>query len=113
MGETSPYHGAMVVLSSAMVPEEIQNLLSCKTSQEMWTKLQMIHEERSEVNKLSLVQRFHACKMEPHDTVIKFIARIQNLERQIEDVGEKISEKNIMAKILSRLPSKFGPFCSA
>ena len=87
-------------------------LMTCETANEMWNKLSLIHEEKSETNKLTLLQRFYKCSMESNDNIIQFIIRVQNIARQLKDVGEMISDAAVIANVLDSLPAKYGSFVS-
>lgn len=98
---------ARFLMSSSMEYDELQNVLTCTTSKAMWDKLSAIHEQKTETNKLFLSQRFHEYRMNPTDTVVQHVSKIQNLARQLLDLGENIPDIQIMAKILASLPAKY------
>lgn len=104
---------AMFIISSAMEYSQLEYLITSNTAKDMWTKLSSIHEQTSEANKLILLQRFHEYRMEVNDKVVQHIAKIQNMARQLKDVGERISDTAVMAKILGSLPGKFGALITA
>jgi len=99
---------AMCILSSAVEYSQLEYLITCEKAAEMWAKLGFIHEQKSAANKLTLMTKFHEYKMTPSDSVAQHIAKIENMVRQLKDVGEELSEVMIMAKILGTLPQKFG-----
>ena len=78
---------AMFLISSAMEASQVESILTCRSSQEMWNKLVIIHEQKSATDKLILTQRFHEAKMESNDTVVKHVSRILNVAAQLADVG--------------------------
>ncbi|KMQ83733.1 copia [Lasius niger] len=102
---------AMYILSSSM-ELGLEYLLTCETSAEMWRKLSFFHEQCSESNKL-LLTKFHDYKMVGSDSVAQHIAKVENMARQLSDLGENLSVVTIMAKILGSLPSKFSAFVTA
>ncbi|KMQ88540.1 copia [Lasius niger] len=51
--------------------------------------------------------------MSTSDSVVTHITKVQNLASQIADVGKKLSEVTIMAKILGSLTSKYNAFQTA
>lgn len=104
---------AMFLLSSAMEYTQLENLLIYTTAKEMWDNLIVIHERKSASNKLLLTQRFHAYHMETMDTVTQHIARIQNMARQLMNLGENVSNVTVMAKILASLTPKYENFQTA
>jgi len=103
---------AMVILSSSMDTSQLDYLIICESSAEMWRKLRSIHEQQSESNKLLLMTSFHEYRMATGDSVTQHIAKVENMARQLKDLGE-ISEITLMAKILGSLPSKFNALVTA
>lgn len=104
---------AMYILLSSMDAGQLEYLLMCETSTEMWKKLSSFHEQRSESNKLLLMTKFHDYKMSLSDSVAQHIAKIENMARQLSDLDENLSKIIVMAKILGSLPSKFSAFVTA
>ena len=104
---------AMYFISSTMEPAHIESVLTWKSIREMWTKLALIHEQKSETNKLIMTQRSHEYKMESNDTILQHISKVQNMAAQLNDVGEAFSNVAIMAKILASLPSRFNALKTA
>lgn len=47
------------------------------------------------------------------DSVVQHMAKVRNMARTLNDVGEQISEIAIMAKILVSLPTKFNALKTA
>lgn len=97
---------AILFLSAAMEYHQLEYLITCSSSTEMWTKLASIHEHESATNKLTLTTKFHDYRMSPRDSIPQNIARIENLAGQLKDIGQAVTDTMIMAKILSTLPAK-------
>lgn len=104
---------AMFLISSTMEYSQLECLITCATAKEMWDKLIAIHDRTSASNKLFLLQKFHDYRMNTSDSVISHVAKIQNLARQLRDVGEPMSDVAIVAKILGSLPSKYSALITA
>lgn len=104
---------AMCVITSAMDLNQISLVENCNHSREILEKLDSIYEQKSEVNKLLVHERFYQYKMNPTDTVAQHISKVESLARQIEEAGEKMSNAAIITKVLSSLPSKFWSFRQA
>lgn len=98
---------AMFLISSTLEDSQLECLLTCITANEMWTRLSVIHEQRSASSKLILTQKFHEYKMEVTDSVVQHISKVQNMAARLNDIGENVSDVAIMAKILAGLPSKY------
>lgn len=89
---------AICLISSVMEYSQLESLLIYTTAKEMWNNLKLIHEQKSASNKLMLTQQFHAYRIDPTDTVVQHIAKIQNMARRLRDLGETVSDLTIMAK---------------
>ncbi|EZA46813.1 hypothetical protein X777_01500 [Ooceraea biroi] len=100
----------MFLISSSMEYAQLESLLTSTTAKDMWDKLSQIHEQKSVTNKLLLTQKFIEYRMGANDSVVSHVAKVQNLARQLADVGENLSEVTVMAKILGSLTSKFSIF---
>ncbi|XP_071575811.1 uncharacterized protein [Temnothorax nylanderi] len=104
---------AMYLISKSLEYKHLESLLVCTTAKEMWDGLARIHQQNSAANKLLLMQRFHEYRMSPTDTAVQHVAKIQNMARQLLDLGENVSDLTIMAKILASLTSKFSTLQTA
>jgi len=45
--------------------------------------------------------------------IAKYVAKVENMARQLTDLNENISDITIMAKILGSLPFKYNAFVTA
>lgn len=104
---------AMCLVASSVEDNQLDSLLTCGTAREMWAKLGSIHEQKSASNKLLLLQKFHEYRMNPNESVVQHVACVQNMATQLKDVGEKISDAAIMAKVLGSLPSRYNALQTA
>lgn len=51
--------------------------------------------------------------MEPNDTIVGHIAKLEDVAQQLRDQGENVSSTMLISKILMTLPPRFGHFHSA
>lgn len=51
--------------------------------------------------------------MSPSDTVIQHVSTVQNMARQLKDLGETFSDAAVIAKVLSSLTTRFSVFKTA
>lgn len=77
-------------MSSGVEYSQLEYLITCITAKEMWQKLCLIHEQKSEANKLLLMKRFHEYKMASDDSVAHHVVKLQNIVAQLKDVGENV-----------------------
>lgn len=104
---------AMSLIATTMEPSQMEYLLTCETAAEMWMKLSNIHEQKTASNKFLLAQKFHEYRMNPTDSVVQHVAKLQNMARQLSDIGENVSDVHVMSKILGSLPSKYNALRTA
>ena len=83
---------AQFYISSTVESMQQQHIQACDSAKEMWDRLANIHEQRSATHKLLLTQRFHEYRMEPTDTVAVHVSKVQNMARQIVDLGENLPD---------------------
>ncbi|XP_068994064.1 uncharacterized protein [Neodiprion pinetum] len=101
---------ATFLLSSAMEPHQLRPLLTCATAKEMWDALSRVHEQKSESNKLMLMSQLYEYRMSPGDSIMEHVANVQNMAARVIDVGERVSDATIMAKVLGSLSPKYAAF---
>lgn len=98
---------AMFIITSAMDLKQIALIENCETALEVMNKLESIFEQKSELTKMMIHERFYQYKMASTDGIAQHIAKVESLAKQLKENGEKISDTAIMTKILSTLPSKY------
>lgn len=98
---------AMFTLTSSMELSQITLVENCETSNEMLTKLDTVFDQKSELNKMLVHEKFHQYKMATNDSVAQHISKIENLAKQVKESGDTISDAAILTKILNTLPLKF------
>lgn len=103
----------MYILSSAMLPAQLENYLTCETAKDMWDKMALIFEQKSATNKATLLQKFYTCQMSTSETVIQYVTKVLNMARGLRDLEETISDAGIIAKILGSLPEKYNAFVTS
>lgn len=79
----------------------------------MRDRLNRIHEQKSATNKLIFTQRFHEYRMCPIDSVVQHCSKVQNMAKQLTDLGEPVSDLTVMVKILASLTTKFSTLQTA
>ena len=98
---------AMFILTSAMDLKQIALVENCETALEVMTKLESFYEQKSELNKMMVHERFYQYKMNPSDSIAQHIAKVECLAKQLKESGEEISNTAIMTKMVSTLPTKY------
>lgn len=104
---------AQGILISSVDNLIIRHLMCCKEAFGMWEKLNSVHDLQSEVSIHLLQQQFYEVKKSPEDTIELHIAKIEELAERLRNLGEPLSEKMVITKILMALPPTFSHFVSA
>lgn len=75
----------MFTVTSAMDVSQITLIENCETSKEIFDKLDSVYQQKTEVNKMMLHDKFHQYKMDSNDSIIQHISKVENIVRQIKD----------------------------
>jgi len=101
------------ILVTSMDSSQLVHLMSCKTAEEMWTRLESIHQQKSAASKSILTGQFYTFKMDSGKEIAANVADLESLVAQLEAVGWKVKDEDFIAKVISSLPSSFRHFISA
>lgn len=100
-------------LVTRMSESVMMHIITCTTSAEMWRKLASVYEQKSETSIHIIQQRFFQYKYEEGTAMSTFLSKIEELRNQLKQMGEDISEKFIITKVLMSLPDAYKHFVSA
>jgi transposase InsO family protein len=95
------------MIVSAIDIKLMRRLMTCRSANQMWRKLITIHEQNATENLQLLQQKFYELRMQPNSDVIDHISAVEQMANQLCDLGEPISERAVMTKIICTLPPKF------
>lgn len=90
----------------------IRNVQSCASSKDIWDRLLLMYEQRSQANKLILKKEFYDLKMKANESVRDFVGRAESIHGQLKDVGVVIDEQTLTGRIVCGLPRRFMNFMS-
>lgn len=102
---------AQEIIAVHMEEKPMTHIISCQTSIQMWDKLKSIYEQKSQVSIHLLQQRFFSLELK--GDVAQFISQLEEIKGNLKQLGEEISEKMVMTKILMSLPDNLKHFVSA
>lgn len=83
-----------------MEEKYLTHILSCTTAAAMWQKLITIYEHKSHVSVHLLQQKFVRLEY-PQGGAAEFVSQLEEIQESLEQLGEQISDKMIITKILS------------
>lgn len=103
---------AQEIIVSRLEEKVVTHILSCKTAAEMWTKLKAIYEHQSQVSVHVLTQRFFSLEY-TEGKAAEFMSQLEEIKGTLKSLGEEISDKMIITKVLMSLPENMKHFISA
>ncbi|KAJ8645013.1 hypothetical protein MRB53_006761 [Persea americana] len=98
------------VLMCGLSYSELVKVMSCKTSKEIWDKLQSIHEGDKKIKEAKLQTyraQFESLKMTDSETIDSYLLRVNEDVNSIRGLGEELKEESIVKKILRTLPARY------
>ena len=105
---------AMLDMTVSMKPEVGQLVSVCTTAKEMWDKLHSVYEQSSGQRRDLLYSQLFMYKMDPADSIVVHISKLQRLfnELQVEvvKVGCKLPEDLLLHRIIGTLPREYFEF---
>ena len=82
-------------------------IINCKTSAVMWERLVCIHEQVSAESMFMLIQQFVVYKFDKGDNIATHVDKIEMMAQNLEDIGQKMSEEQIISKLITSLPNEY------
>lgn len=89
------------------------HVLTCTSAAEMWRKLHSVYEQKSNTSIHMVQQQFFQLKYTQGIEMSLFISKVQEFQSKLKQLGEEISDKFVMTKILMSLPEGYDHFVSA
>ena len=81
------------MIGHALESTQVRQIMNLKTANEMWMRLQSLYKLRNSTSIQLLVQKFYVYKMEPRPSIVIHISTIEEMARQLEDLGHKHKPK--------------------
>jgi len=101
---------AMALLGSALTEENALKVINCTTFAHAWRTIEQCHEIKTSFEPQSLFQKLNGYKIRHVNDVSKGVSEMLGIVAQLRNLGEEVSENNLMGAILSALPSSFEIF---
>ncbi|KMQ84486.1 copia protein [Lasius niger] len=98
---------AQAFLMRGLELEQLKYITDCKTSAQMWARLQTVHAEKSDQSMQVLLDRFINCKMGEEESIADYIARMTGLAQRLKDMDLEQKDPVVIAKILGSLPARY------
>lgn len=104
---------AQKILVVSMGEEPMLHIMNCESAEGMWSVLESIYEQKCETSIHLLQQQFFQYSKAPEDAISVHISKLQKMAKQLEDLGEKITDNMLITKILMTLPQEYKHFFSS
>lgn len=104
---------ARCLIGLSLESAQVRQVMNLRTSAEMWNRLESLYELKNATSKHLLLQKFFEYKMDNDSSVAQHVAKIEEMARQLEELGHKQEEVTLITKVLHSLPSSFRNLISA
>jgi hypothetical protein len=102
------------LLCQALDKKYLQHVISCNTSNAIWAKLKLIHEQDASESIHALQQKFYRCTLGESESLASFMSNIEVIVNQLASrVDTMFTDKAIIAKVMSSLPAGYDSLLSA
>ena len=90
-----------------MSDEIFMTLVDLQTPREIWYRLKNTYNPTNLMNKMALKREFANIKMQNNENFNQFMNNLNEIVKKMIECGEKLSENEIIMKILESLPAKY------
>lgn len=104
---------AQKFIVTSLGDETMLHVLNEESSADMWSKLESVFEQKTETSIHFLQQQFFSYVKDQDDSISIHISKLQKLAKQLEDMGEKMTDNMLITKILMTLPDGYNHFYSS
>lgn len=104
---------AQKIIITTVDRQALTHLLHCKTSCEMFKKLDAIFERNTEQQRYSLLHEFFAFSFNKDLDISSHISSLEDLSHKLKSIKQDISEEMLISKVLAILPNSYKHFVSA
>ena len=98
---------AIVAILGTLDSFHKQEVINCSTSHTMWTHLRAYHNQHFEKCIIGLQAKYYIYKLNEGKSITVFISSLQQLATQLTNLGQAITEQQLISKIICSLPSSF------
>lgn len=104
---------AQKIIVTSVSERVLVTLTSCTTSKMMLDRLEALYGQKADQALHRLEQEFYAATFDKEGGIAGHIAKLENLAYEMTALGETVSERMLIGKILNTLPEKYNHFHSA
>ena len=101
---------AKVILKMSVKDNIIPHIRDCKSATDIWTMIKNLYQKQNTNRVLSLKGKLFAMKMEENESAAGFIARVKDLKDRLGDIGEKVSDSDLVTITLNGMTDEYQMF---
>lgn len=101
---------AQRIIVTSLGEDPIIHVMNCETARDMWVILEGIYEQKSQLSIQMLLESYYGFSRSEEDDIATHTSKLRNIVKRLGDLGEKISDTGVMAKILMTLPPELSHF---
>ncbi|KAI1306491.1 Retrovirus-related Pol polyprotein from transposon TNT 1-94 [Halotydeus destructor] len=94
-------------LSASIGPSVFEHIKACETAREIWEQLAGVYEKIDEQDKLAASTAFHSYKYEGSKTMANHVSVVDNLAKNVRQLGDTLAESYVIGEMLQGLPERF------
>lgn len=98
---------ALAIIGLHVKDHHLGTIAACKTAGEAWELLEKTYKSKTNARKLQLRKEMSALKMEPNEPVATYVARAQDLYRDLVATGFQMTSEELAWNVLAGLPATF------
>ncbi len=98
---------ALAIIGLHVKDHHLGTIAACKTAGEAWELLEKTYRSKTNDRKLQLRKEMSALKMEPNEVVATYVARAQDLYRDLVATGFQMTSEELAWNVLAGLPASF------
>lgn len=101
---------ARYILINAVDGYHLQLIENLPTARDQWTRLVQEHSDSQPMNIQNLLKEYYSSKWESTLSPSEYIAYLDGLVARLRDVGHKVTDGELVAKVISTLPPEYERF---
>ena len=95
---------ARAIIVPTLSKRQMSHIYSISTAKEMWKKLKDVNSDDSTLNKQQTLSKFLNYRIKTGDSPVTAYLEIEELARNLEEMGERQNKATVITKIVSSLP---------
>lgn len=104
---------AQEIIVARLEENPVRHILSCKTAREIWSKLEAIYEQKSDIAIDLLHSKYQNYKYQKGSSMASYLAGLQEIKAKLIECGEEVSDRNYMTRLIDGLPREYAHFRSS